>query len=657
MALPPGFLEELRAKTPLPALIGRRVRLARSGRQWKGCCPFHGEKTPSFYVYDDHYHCFGCGAHGDAISYVMQAEGQSFIEAVRGLAAEAGLAVPEEGPDQAVAARAARDSLAVLERATESFERRLWLPEGAGARAYLARRGVSEATARRFRLGFAPGRGALTADLARDGITPAAMIEAGLLRPAEDGQPAREFFIGRLIFPIGDRRGRIVSFGGRRLDDSQTSAPKYLNGPETTVFSKRRTLYNLDRAAAASRAGGEILVVEGYMDVIALDQAGFPGALAPLGTALGIEHLETLWQVSPVPLLCFDGDEAGARAALRAILLALPLITPERSLEIVPLPPGEDPDSLLCRAGAAGFRADALARRQPLISALYALTRAQFPGATPESRSGFFDALMAAAESIDHRSLQWEYRRALRDRFFAEFRRPPAPVGGAKGRARGAPSRGESAAFPSLPRLRAAPRPGDQTRERVLLAVLLHHPALALEVEEALSGLALPAPLSRLREALLAWVRNAVMAAPESADVAAAAGLNSHPALDSPALIDHLAEIGLGEQVAEVRACAPAFAAPGAPLADVAEGWWHFFGFSRRERLREELAAAQRDFEANPTPRAERRVLALREAQNRLNAGETDPAGNDGEGAGGNEAHGHGIEGRRGGAASGFAEG
>ncbi len=630
MALPPGFLEELRARTPLPALIGRRVRLARSGRQWKGCCPFHGEKTPSFYVYDDHYHCFGCGAHGDAISYVMQAEGQSFIEAVRGLAGEAGLAVPEEGPDEAANARAARDSLAVLERATESFERRLWLPEGAGARAYLARRGVSEATARRFRLGFAPGRGALTADLARDGITPAAMIEAALLRPAEDGQPSREFFTGRLIFPIGDRRGRIVSFGGRRLDDSQTSAPKYLNGPETAVFSKRRTLYNLDRAAPASRAGGEILVVEGYMDVIALDQAGFPGALAPLGTALGIEHLETLWQASPVPLLCFDGDEAGARAALRAISLALPLITPERSLEIVPLPPGEDPDSLLGRAGAAGFRTEALARRQPLLDALYALTRAQFPGATPESRSGFFDALMAAAESIGHRSLQWEYRRALRDRFFAEFRTPSAP----RGRRAGAgmrPTRGAgfgAHGAATAPPLRAAPRPGDQQRERVLLAILLHHPALMLDVEEALCSLTLSPALARLREAMLAWAHRAARAEKLGQEQA----FILPEALDSAALIDHLAEIGLGEQVGEARAAAQSFAAPGAPLAEVAEGWWHFFGFSHRERLAEELAAVQREFAAAPNLRLQRRLLALREAQNRLNAGENDLL--DGERAG-----------------------
>jgi DNA primase len=632
MALPPGFLEELRARTPLPTLIGRRVRLLRSGRQWRGCCPFHGEKTPSFYVYDDHYHCFGCGAHGDAISYVMQAEGQSFIEAVRGLAAEAGLAVPEMRPDDAIAARAAHDTIAVLERAAESFQRRLLLPEGAAARAYLGRRGVSEAAIRRFRLGFAPGRGALAADLARDGVTPAQMIAAGLLRAAEDGEPAREFFTNRVMFPITDRRGRVISFGGRRLDDAQTSAPKYLNGPETAVFSKRRTLYNLDHAGAAIRAGAEALVVEGYLDVIALDQAGFAGALAPLGTALGVEHLEILWQATPLPLLCFDGDAAGARAALRAITLALPLITPERSLEIVPLPPGEDPDTLLARAGAGGFRAEALARRQPLISALYALTRGQFPGATPESRSALFDALMAAAESIGHRTLAGEYRRALRDRFFEEFRRPPAfrgsSRGSSRGSARGLPRglpRGDGAASHAVPPLRAAPRPGDQRRERVLLAVLLHHPVLALEVEEALGGLTLPPPLARLRAAVFAWAQAEV-----AASGAGESGLNSPPVLDSPRLFDHLAEIGLGELVASVRADAPAFAAPGAPLAEVAEGWWHFFAFSHRERLAEELAAARRDFAANPDPRTERRLVALRQAQNSLAAGDPDETPPDG---------------------------
>ena len=617
MALAPAFLEELRARTPLPGLIGRRVRLLRAGRQWRGNCPFHGEKTPSFYVYDDHYHCFGCGAHGDAISYVMQAEGQSFIEAVKSLAAEAGLAVPEEGPEEAAAARAAQDLFAVLERAGESFQRRLLLPEGAEARAYLTARGVTAETSRRFGLGYAPGRGALTADLARDGITPAQMIAAGLLRADEDGRAGREFFAGRLIFPIRDRRGRIISFGGRRLDDRESAAPKYLNGPETEIFAKRHTLYNLDRAAPAIRAGAEALVVEGYMDVIALDQAGFGGALAPLGTALGTEHLETLWRAAPVPLLCFDGDAAGARAALRAIMLALPLITPERSLEIVPLPPGEDPDTLIRRAGSAGFRDQALARRQTLMTALYALARGQFPATTPESRTAFLDALMAAADRIGHRALAAEYRRALRDRYYEEFRRP-----------RGIPGRRAGPLPPPAPRLRPAPRPGDQARERVLLATLLHHPALALEVEEALLTLVLPPPLARLRAALLDAVHAAVMADGERGGD----GQNSSPPLDSARLIDHLAEIGLGEAVGEARRAAPAFAAPGAPLAEVREGWWHFFGFSHRERLDEELAAATREFAASPSPRAERRLLALREAQNRLNAGEALPAESGGAG-------------------------
>src|ERR1019366_1718779 len=343
MALPAGFLDELRARTPLAAVIGRRVRLARSGRQWKGCCPFHGEKTPSFYVYDDHFHCFGCGAHGDAVSFVMQSQGAAFPEAVEQLAAEAGMEVPKPSAEAADAERRRLDLHAVLEAATKAFQRRLKLPEGVRALRYLHDRALTDATIDRFALGWSgEGRGALAADLAREGIEPAMLIEAGLMKPAEDGRPASDFFFNRVMFPIRDRRGRVISFGGRVLGDGQ---PKYLNGPETALFSKRRNLYALDLARAAP--GAAVVVVEGYMDVIALHQAGFTGAVAPLGTALTEEQLEELWRLTPAPVLCFDGDAAGARAAARSADLALPLLAPDRTLRIATLPEGEDPDTLV----------------------------------------------------------------------------------------------------------------------------------------------------------------------------------------------------------------------------------------------------------------------------------------------------------------------
>src|SRR5580693_9372666 len=317
MALPPQFLDELRARTPLPAVIGRRVRLARPGRQWKGCCPFHGEKTPSFYVYDDHYHCFGCGAHGDAIGFVMQSQGAGFMEAVEQLASEAGLEVPKPSPEAAEAERKRHDLVSVLDAANTAYQRRLRLPEGRAALDYLRGRGLTDETIRHFGLGWSgEGRGGLIAELKREGIEQDQLLEAGLLRGGEDGGRISELFFNRVTFPIRDRRGRVISFGGRTLGDGQ---PKYLNGPETALFSKRRTLYALDLAREAVRGGASLVVVEGYMDVIALAQAGISGAVAPLGTALTEEQFEELWRLAPAPILCFDGDAAGARATERAL--------------------------------------------------------------------------------------------------------------------------------------------------------------------------------------------------------------------------------------------------------------------------------------------------------------------------------------------------
>ena len=290
MKLPDSFLEELRARTPIAALISRRVKLTRSGRQSKGCCPFHTEKTPSFYVYEDGYHCFGCGAHGDAVSFVMQTQGASFMEAVQSLASEAGLEVPRASPAAEAAERRRLDLHGVLDEALAHYRRRLAAKEGGAALAYLRGRGLTDATIEKFGLGWAgEGRGALASDLAGRDITEAQLLEAGLLRTGEDGAVRGELFFNRVMFPIRDRRGRMISFGGRILGDGQ---PKYVNGPETPVFSKRRTLYALDLAREAARQGAPVVVVEGYMDVIALHQAGFGAAVAPLGTALTTEQLE-----------------------------------------------------------------------------------------------------------------------------------------------------------------------------------------------------------------------------------------------------------------------------------------------------------------------------------------------------------------------------
>jgi DNA primase len=604
MALSPAFLEELRARTPLAAVVGRRVKLARSGRQMKGCCPFHNEKTPSFYVYEDGYHCFGCGAHGDAIGFVMQTQGAGFMEAVEQLAAEAGLEVPKPSPELVEAERRQHDLTAVLQAAQASYQRRLALPEGRHALAYLRGRGLTDETIQRFGLGWSgEGRGALTADLARDGITQDQLVEAGLMRRDDETGRTYDLFFNRVMFPIRDRRGRVISFGGRILGDGQ---PKYVNGPETVLFSKRRNLYALDLAREAVRGGAALVVVEGYMDVIALHQAGFGGAVAPLGTALTEEQMEELWRLSPSPVVCFDGDAAGARAAARAADLALPMLAPDRTLRLATLPTGEDPDTLVRRQGVAGFQAILTAAR-PLADALYDLLRETAGTATPEQRALLRHRLEEAARRIPDRALASEYRRVLLDRFYAARNNIPRSGPGRNGTQR------DGARFQPPARLHPRPQPNagrtDGERARILTAILLHHPNLLHDVDHAYAAMALDPALAALRDAIRGWS--------DCADV-----------LDSRALIDHLTLSGLQADVDQVLAGAPvplpACASPAAMPAEAEAGWWHIFGFLNLDHLREEVKLAESEAAANLTQDTQRRALSLKAALNKVMAGEPD---------------------------------
>jgi DNA primase len=338
MAFPPGFLDELRNRISLSGLVGRRIKLIRRGREFAGLCPFHHEKTPSFYVVEDKsfFHCFGCGAHGDVIGFVMRADNLDFIEAVEKLAGEAGLPVPQATSQERERAQRQKTLLEAMEAAAAFYETRLWASAGNRARQYLLGRGLDPETIRRFRLGWAPDeRQFLRRALAAD-FPDALLIEAGLARCPEEGEPF-DYFRSRVIFPIGDRAGRVIAFGGRVLGDGQ---PKYLNSPDSALFEKGRVLYGWSAArAAAARddgaAGPGAIVTEGYMDVIALHRAGFATAVAPLGTALTEFQLHELWRLAPEPTLCFDGDAAGQRAAARALRRALPFLKPGRSLRFV----------------------------------------------------------------------------------------------------------------------------------------------------------------------------------------------------------------------------------------------------------------------------------------------------------------------------------
>ena len=581
MALPPAFLDELRARTPMAALVGRKVKLARSGKSWKGCCPFHGEKTPSFYVYDDGYHCFGCGAHGDAIGFVMQAEGAGFIEAVERLAGEAGLDVPKPSPQAAEAERERLDLTGVLDLAAASFARRLHEREGREALAYLRGRGLADETIRRFGLGWSgEGRGDLVAEFGREGVAPARMAEAGLLQSRDDGA-VRELFYNRVMFPIRDRRGRTISFGGRALGDAK---PKYINGPETAVYSKSRTLYALDLAREGVRKSAHgAIVAEGYMDVIALHQAGFAGAVAPCGTALTAGQLEELWRLADAPVLCFDGDAAGARAAARAAEVALPMIAPDRTLCLAALPSGEDPDTLVRRGGAAAFTA-VLAGKRPLAVALFDLLREGFSADTPEARAALRGRLDDAAGRIGDKGLASEYRSALRDRFYASTRRQGGKIQVRTATvSRGVPGEGTAA-----------------ERHRFLLAILLRHPGLIHDVDEALSRLPLAGEYAGMRDAILDWHH--------SADV-----------LDSDHLMNHLTSSGFAAEadlLLSGRAMPLPFASGlDAMPAEAETAWWHFFQLLNKPQLDEQIAEARADFERSPSAAMQERLVTLTAAR------------------------------------------
>lgn len=505
MSLSPQFLDELRARTTLSALIGKTVKLQKAGREFKAPCPFHKEKTPSFYVNDEKgfYHCFGCSVHGDAIRWLTDQRGLPFMDAVKELADAAGMEVPAADPRAQAKAERATGLYDVMAAAQAWFEDQLGGLEGAEARAYLQRRGIADATRRKFGFGFAPdGRGKLRAALKEFGNEK--LVEAGLLvQPDDGGREPYDRFRGRLTFPIRDRRGRVIAFSARILGAGE---PKYLNSPDTPLFDKGRSLFNIDHAAPASRQAKRVIIVEGQMDVIALDQAGIVEAVAPLGTALTEMQLELLWRLSPSPLLCFDGDAAGQKAAVRAALRALPHVGPARSLSFVTLPAGQDPDDLIRASGRPALEA-LLAQAEPLVERLWKHESTAEPLTTPEQRAGLRRRLIDHASAISDSDVRDQYRMELLRRF-GELTRPPPRAPFQPGRdwqrGRGGKNRFEPYR-PVSEQAKALAAAGlDPRWLRAVLAGLLRYPEVAADHAEAVAALPLAeADAVRLRDALL----------------------------------------------------------------------------------------------------------------------------------------------------------
>ncbi|WP_082747677.1 DNA primase [Bradyrhizobium macuxiense] len=433
MRFTPQFLEELRARLPVSEVVGKRVKLKRAGREWKGLSPFQQEKTPSFTVNDQKgfYHDFSSGRHGNIFDFVMETEGVTFPEAVERLASMAGMAVPAATPDAARHEQRRRTLHDVMELATKFFANTLASRNGAKARGYLADRGITPATQLQFRMGYAPpDRFALKEHLGAQGISTEDMVEAGLLVSGEDKPVPFDRFRDRVMFPISDARGRVIAFGGRALEKDVPA--KYLNSPETTLFHKGDNLYNLFTARQAAHDGSQLIVVEGYVDVIAMVTAGFPGAVAPLGTALTENQLALLWKMADEPILCFDGDRAGQKAAHRAADIALPQLKPGKSLRFALLPEGQDPDDL-ARSGGRGAIEEVISVARPLADMIWSREIEGGSFGTPERRAALEARIGELTNGIRDEVVRRYYRQDLQERLQRTF----APEGGRGGYARG----------------------------------------------------------------------------------------------------------------------------------------------------------------------------------------------------------------------------
>ncbi|MDO8976915.1 DNA primase [Reyranella sp.] len=552
MAFPPGFLDELRARLSLSDVVGRKVSLKRrSGAEYAGLCPFHNEKSPSFTVNDKKgfYHCFGCGEHGDAVGFVMKTEGLSFPESVEKLAREVNLPVPRATPAERERADRAATLQQVVELAALWFQKQLRLPAGRQGLDYLRGRGLSDAVIDDFRLGFAPdSRDGVIAALKRENVPIEKIVEAGLAIQPEDGREPYDRFRGRVMFVINDRRGRAIAFGGRVMGAGE---PKYLNSPETPLFHKGANLYCLDRARQAATKDQPVIVAEGYMDVIALHGAGFTGAVAPLGTALTEGQLGELWKLADEPYLCFDGDNAGRRAASRAAERALPLLRPGKSLRFLTLPAGEDPDSLIRTRGTDAVRR-VLDLARPLSDMIWELEIEGKPADTPERRASLQRSVEQRVAEIADPMVREYYRTEMRNRL-NRMRRPEAPAwqpGGGGRKPFRRPGDPEPAPFAAGSAARRSGEGLDGSRqERVLLGALIERPALLHILAEELASLPIGHPeLVRLRSGLL----DALSLVPSGVDPAAdeAAGA---PSLEAQLIQQHLERIGLGRLAAETR--------------------------------------------------------------------------------------------------------
>jgi DNA primase len=423
MRFSPAFIDRLRSHFLISEVIGRRIAIKKHGREFQALCPFHNEKTPSFTINDEKgfFHCFGCAAHGDAIEFIKRYERLTYPETVERLAREAGIALPAPTPEERRKNESEKTLHDVCEAACAWFEKQLLAPAGSVARDYVEKRGLKPETLRQFRMGFAPDeRTALFSHLQQLGFSQALQAEAGLIIVADTGA-AYDRFRGRVMFPIRNVSGKAVAFGGRLLANSSgnKNLPKYLNSPETPLFKKGEMLFNLDLAKRPARDGNMVVVLEGYMDVVAVAQAGVPYAVATLGTAVTAEHLRLLWQLAKEPVICLDGDAAGARAMTRAAEVVLPLLKPGNSLRFATLPQGEDPDSYVQKHGKASFE-QIVQRARRLSEIQWETLASQFRLNLPEGRAALDDACNKLCQKITDATVKNHYLSYFRKQLWSQ---------------------------------------------------------------------------------------------------------------------------------------------------------------------------------------------------------------------------------------------
>ena len=646
MAIPSQFLDEIRTRIGLADVVGRNVRLSKKGHEHSGLCPFHKEKTPSFTVNEvkGFYHCFGCGAHGSVFDFLMETEGLSFREAVEKLAGEAGLQIPEDRPEDRAREQKRKTLYDAAEAAANYFQNQLSQPVGAEAMNYLRQRGLTDKIIGDFRIGFAPDRrDGIKAALGAQGITDEMLLGAGLVidpdahqnhspeqgaTPTPDSSARRssklyDRFRGRVMFPILDRRARVVAFGGRVLESANADAKKaakYLNSPETDLFHKGSLLYAMEKAQSAARSGQPLIVSEGYMDVIALHQAGFIGAVAPLGTALTEGQMLELWKIVPEPVLCFDGDNAGQRAMARAAERALALIKPGLGLRFAILPPGEDPDTLIRKEGPKALGA-VISAASPLSDILWQMEAATADITTPEGRGALQKRLEDHARAIEDPTLRSHFLSSFKDRIWASRKqagqqgqnsRPGAKIGQGIGQRTGQWARpslqkhgqkhgGKSSVFAPGEggnAIKQAKVPAGQMFEETMIANLIIHPEIFDLVCERLGTLTfLSSELDNLRQEALKT-------------------LAGEQGLDASGIKAHLRQSGYAEILDELlgskRFVNVSIVREEADNEAALESWEEAYAKYRQSDLQAEILEAQQLLAAENTTEAFERVRILK---------------------------------------------